>query len=193
MFLCLVSILALLSTNQQAKTAAPPARATMTAPLACLHCTFGEGDSCALCLKLDEKTPVLLTGKAAKPFESERLGGQLVIASGSLALNKDKRFELFSEEVLPATPKALESAPAKGYVRVTGHACCAKCDLGKFEQCTMAVKNAAAPLVLAGKLADQHAGESAEPRPVVVTGRLSVDKAGVIRLEAVKVEDVKKK
>ncbi len=176
-----------------AAKAAPPARITLTAPLACLHCTFGEGENCAVCLKLDEKTPVLLIGKAVKPFEEERLSGQAVVAAGTLTRNKDKRLELAAETVLAATPKNLETAPAKGLARVEGHACCAKCDLSLFEQCTMAVKNAAVPIILAGKLADQHASEGAEPRPVVVTGKLFLDKAGVLRLEAVKVEDLKKK
>jgi hypothetical protein len=36
------------------KPAPPTAKATVTAEVACLHCTFGEGDGCAVCLKLDE-------------------------------------------------------------------------------------------------------------------------------------------
>src|SRR6185437_15318347 len=63
-----------------AKPAAPPARVTVTAETACLHCTFGEGEHCALCLKLDDKMPVLLDGKAAKPFFASRLDGKVVVA-----------------------------------------------------------------------------------------------------------------
>lgn len=173
--------------------AAPPAKLTVTAQVACLHCTFGEGEQCVVCLKVDDKTPLLLTGTAAKPFEEDRLGGAVLIATGTLTRNKDKRLELACATVTKATPEVLKTAPGKGQSRVEGHACCAKCDLKKFDQCTMAVKNAALPIILSGDLADQHAGEGAEPRPVVVTGRLFLDKDGTMRIEAAKVEDVKKK
>ena len=187
----LIAWAVLLVPTQDARKPAPPARVTVSAPLACLHCTFGEGENCAVCLKLDDKTPVLLTGKAAKPFEEHRLEATLVVAAGTLTQDKDKRLTLATESVKAAKDAA--GAPAKGEARIEGHACCGKCDLGKCDVCTMAVKNAAFPIILAGKLADQHAGEGEAPRPVIVTGKLFLDKAGLLRVEATKAEDVKKK
>src|SRR5438552_15034249 len=79
-----------------AKQPKPPAsaRVTITAELACLHCTFGQGENCAVCLKLDDKTPLPLAGKAAKEFEEMRLSKKLLVAEGTLSLDKDKRLLL---------------------------------------------------------------------------------------------------
>ena len=96
--LTLVLLAALPGADQKAP--ARPARVTVTAETACLHCTFGEGEHCALCLKLDDKTPVLLDGKAARPFFASRLDGKVVVAEGTLALSKDKRLMLTCDNIL---------------------------------------------------------------------------------------------
>src|SRR6266581_2267465 len=83
-------------TTDAAKTAAP-ARVTITAELACLHCTFGEGDHCAVCLKVDDQTPVVLEGKAAQQFEEARLSKKVLVAEGTLSVDKDKRLVLTSD------------------------------------------------------------------------------------------------
>src|SRR5437588_3418090 len=90
-----------------------PAKVTITAELACLHCTFGEGDSCAVCLKIDDKTPVLLTGKAAKEFEPLRLEKKVLVAAGTLTVNKDKRLVLTLDKAHLFTDKDRQTAPAK--------------------------------------------------------------------------------
>jgi hypothetical protein len=77
--------------------APPAAKVTVTAPLACLHCTFGEGDSCAVCLKLDDKTPLVLAGKAAKELFEFRLSKKVVTLEGALSLTKEKRMQLTSD------------------------------------------------------------------------------------------------
>jgi hypothetical protein len=153
-----------------------------------MHCTFGEGDHCAVCLKLDDKTPVLLAGKTAKQFEEDRLSGKVVVIEGTLSLNKDKRLVLTSDAGRFFTDADRNKAPAKGEVRVVGLACCGKCDLGLCDECTLAIKNAGNPIVLDGKLAAQHAEEGKEAKQATVTGKLFLDKRGLIRVEAKKVE-----
>jgi hypothetical protein len=171
---------------------APPARTTVTAELACLHCTFGEGDHCAVCLKTDDKTPLLLAGKAAKQFEDDRLSGKVLVAEGTLAVTKDKRLVLTSDSAHLYSAKDKEEAPAKGQARVVGNACCGHCDLKACERCTMAVRNADHAIILDGNLADQHAAEGDEVKTVVVVGKLFLDKRGLLRLEAQSVEPEKK-
>jgi hypothetical protein len=191
--LTLVLLAALPGADQKApaKPAAPPARVTVTAETACLHCTFGEGDGCALCLKLDDKTPVLLEGKAAKPFFASRLDGKVVVAEGALALSKDKRLVLTCENVHAWTDKDKGKAPEKGKVRVAGSACCGSCDLGVCDECTLAVGNGALPVVLDGKLAAGHA-EAKDGQTLTAVGKLFRDKRGLLRLQADAV-DLKKK
>jgi|SRR6516225_729635 hypothetical protein len=75
----------------------PPAKVTVTAQLACLHCDFGEGEECASCLKLDEKTPLVLTGKAAKELFEQRFSKKVVTIEGTLSLTKEKRMQLTSD------------------------------------------------------------------------------------------------
>jgi hypothetical protein len=174
-----------------AKPAAPPARVTVTAETACLHCTFGEGEHCALCLKLDDKMPVLLDGKAAKPFFASRLDGKVVVAEGTLALSKDKRLVLTCDNVHAWGDKDKGRAPEKGKVRVAGAACCGSCDLGVCDECTLAVANGALPVVLDGKLAAGHA-EAKEGRALTAVGTLFRDKRGLLRLRADSA-DLKKK
>src|SRR5262245_59427073 len=93
-----VLLLSLAAGADDAKKPVPPARVTLTAELACTHCTFGEGDTCAVCLKIDDKTPVLLAGKTAKQFSDESLTKKVVVIEGVLSVNKDKRLVLTSDE-----------------------------------------------------------------------------------------------
>jgi hypothetical protein len=174
------------------KPAAPSAHVAVTGELACLHCTFGEGDGCAVCLKLDDKTPVLLAGKAAEDFFKQRFSKKVVTARGTLALNNDKRMVLTSSDAHLFSDKDKEKVPEKGEVQVTGIQCCGHCDLDLCEDCTVAVKNAAFPIILDGKLAKQHAAEGKEPKTVTASGCLFIDKRGLVRLDAKKLEVEKK-
>jgi hypothetical protein len=187
--LTLVLLAALPGADQKApaKPAAPPARVTVTAETACLHCTFGEGDDCALCLKLDDKTPVLLDGKAARPFFEGRLERKVVVAEGTLALSKDKRLVLTCDNVHAWGDKDKGKAPEKGKVRVAGTACCGQCDLGVCDECTLAVGNGALPVVLDGKLAAGHA-EAKDGQTLTAVGKLFRDKRGLLRLQAESVD-----
>src|SRR4051812_21033293 len=108
---------------KQAKQPAP-ARVTITAELACLHCTFGEGDDCAVCLKVDAKTPILLSGKAAKQFEDLRMEKKVLVAEGTLTVNKEKRLVLTSDKAHLHTAKDKGKAPAVGEARLEGVSCC---------------------------------------------------------------------
>lgn len=182
--------LALAGADKDAKTVSA-AKVTATAELACLHCTFGQGDHCAVCLKLDDKTPLILEGNAAKPFMEQRFSAKVVVAAGTLSLNKDKRLVLTTTDVHAFGDKDKGKAPAKGLVRVTNKACCGHCDLGVVDSCTLAVQNAKAPVVLDGKLAHKYEVESKQNKTVTVTGKLSVDSHGLVRLDAQKVDFAK--
>jgi hypothetical protein len=171
--------------GDEAKKPAPPARATITAELACLHCTFGQGDSCAVCLKIDDQTPILLAGKAAQQFEAQRLSQMVLVAEGTLSVNREKRLVLTSDKARPYTDKDKGQAPEKGQVRVVGGACCGHCDLKVCDVCTLAVVNAGFPLVLDGKLAQQHAEGV---KAITATGRPFLDPKGLLRLDAKKVD-----
>jgi hypothetical protein len=163
---------------------AAPARVTVTAESACLHCTFGEGEDCAACLKLDDKTPVVLAGKAAQRFEAVRLERKVLVVEGTLTVSKDKRLTLTGADAHEWTEKDKGKAPDKGQVRVAGAACCGHCDLGLCDECTLAVKNGAFPVVLDGKLAARHAEEGKGAHTVTATGTLSRDRRGLLRLDA---------
>jgi hypothetical protein len=171
-------------TNDPPVKAARTARVTVTAELACLHCTFGEGDGCAVCLKIDAKTPVLLAGKAAKQLEEMRLSKKVVVVTGTLTLNKDKRLVLAGDDARLFADGDKGKAPAKGQARVEGLPACGSCDLKLCDECTLAVVNGPAPIILDGKLAREHA-EGA--RAVTALGRLYLDKRGLVRLDASKV------
>jgi hypothetical protein len=165
--------------------AARTARVTVTAELACLHCTFGEGDGCAVCLKIDDKTPVLLAGKAAQQMEKLRLSKKVAVVTGALTLNKDKRLVLTSGDAHLLGDADKGKAPAKGQARVEGLPACGSCDLKLCDECTLAVVNGPAPIILDGKLAREHT-EGA--RAVTAVGRLFLDRRGLVRLEATKVD-----
>ena len=160
------------------------ARTTVTAELACLHCTFGEGEGCAVCLKVDDKTPVLLTGRAAKQLEKMRLSKKVAVVTGTLKLNKDKRLVLASDEGRLYSEADKGKVPAKGQARVEGLPTCGSCNLMVCDECTLAVVNGSAPIILDGKLARDHA-EGA--RAITALGRLFLDKRGLVRLDASKV------
>ncbi len=190
---CLLLAVTTSADGKETKKPAPPARVVITAELACLHCTFGEGDSCAVCLKLDDKTPVLLAGKAAKEFEEMRLDRKVLVAEGTLSINKDKRLVLTSNSAHLYTDKDKGKVPEKGQARVTGASCCGKCDLELCDQCAVAIKNGTFPIVLDGKLAMQHVKEGKDAKLVTATGKVFIDKRGLLRLEALKLEGVKDK
>lgn len=190
--IAVVLLLAAPAEDKKPEKAPPAARATITAELACMHCTFGEGERCAVCLKLDDKTPVLLAGKTAKQFEDDRLTKKVVVIEGVLSRTKEGSVVLTSDQGRFFTDKDKGKVPEKGEAWVVGDACCGRCDLGLCEECALAVKNAFAPIVLDGKLAAQHAEEGKEAKTVTATGRLFLDKRGVLRLDAKKVELKKK-
>ena len=185
----LALLLVTVTAPQPAFAAAPdkpaaPAQVVITAELACLHCDFGEGESCAVCLKLDDKTPVRLAGKAAKQFEELRLDKKVLVAEGTLSVGKDKRLVLTSDKAHLYTDKDKGKVPEKGQALVVGVGCCGKCDLDLCDECTLAVRNDKQPIVLDGKLATQHAEEGKGGRKVTATGKLFVDKRGLLRLDA---------
>ena len=70
---------------------------------------------------------------------------------------------------------------------VEGKAICGKCDLGKADVCTLAVENGKAPIVLEGKLAEEHADGKGTIR---ATGKLRVQKDGLLRLDAEQVAKI---
>jgi hypothetical protein len=158
------------------------AKVVVTAEVACMHCTFGEGESCATALKLDDKTPLLLEGQAAKDLFKVRLDKKVAVVEGKLQL-KNKQMVLVAEKSRLLDEKEAEKA-AKGTAYVEGPAICGRCDLAVCTECTLAVRNDLANIILQGKLAADHA----EGKGVIgVTGKLQVE-AGLIRLNATKVE-----
>jgi hypothetical protein len=174
--------------KQSTKPAA--ARVTVAAELACLHCTFGEGDGCAVCLKLDAKTPVLLGGKVARQFEDMRLSKKPILVTGALSVGKDKRLLLTADSGRLLTDSDRGKTPPAGQVRIEGTPACGSCDLKLCDECTLAIVNAAAPIILDGKLAREHA-EGA--RAITAVGRPFLDRRGLLRLDATKVDLVKGK
>src|SRR5437763_16427319 len=96
------------------KPVPPAAKTTVTAELACLHCTFGEGDGCAVCLKVDDKTPVLLAGKVARQFEEMRLSKKVVVVEGVLSLDKNKHLVLTGDSGRLYTDKDKGKCPDEG-------------------------------------------------------------------------------
>jgi hypothetical protein len=168
--------------------AAAPAQVTITAELACLHCTFGEGDGCAVCLKLDDKTPVVLAGQAAKQFAEDRLSQKVVVVEGVLTIGENKRLLLTSKNARLHTEQDKTKAPVKGQTLAVGAPCCGHCDLKVTDGCTLAIVNTRFPIVLDGKLATQYAEEAQGAKAVTVEGKLFLDKQGLLRLQATKVE-----
>lgn len=166
----------------QKAEAEPAARVVVTAEVACLCCLFGEEGGCATALKLDEKTPLVLEGKAAEDLFKVRLDKKVAVVEGSLQL-KGKRLVLVADKSRILNDK--EKAAVKDPVYVEGPAICGRCDLAVCNECTLAVKNGDSPIILQGRLAADHA----EGKGVIgVTGKLRLDEQGLLRLHASKVE-----
>ncbi len=191
---CLLALIAVAAEPdaKAPKKTPPPATVTVTAELACLQCTFGEGDGCAVCLKIDDKTPLVLDGKAAKQFMEDRLTRKVVVIDGTLAI-KDKRLVLTSAGGHLYTDKDKGKAPEKGQMRIRGLACCGSCDLKVCDSCTLAIQNGSGSVILDGKLAVQHGAHASEEKTVTVTGKPFIDKRGLLRLDAQTVEFEKAK
>lgn len=181
--MCVISLAGSLSA-EDAK-APPSARIFFTADLGCLHCDYGIGDGCAACLKLDAKTPLALAGKAAKQLENDVLDNKVVALEGVLTRDQDKRLVLTSDKAVFVAPKEPGFA-AKGSVRISGTPVCGSCDLKLCAECTLAVANGAVPIILDGPLATRHRAE--DGKHVTTFGQLSIDKRGLMRLLATKVE-----
>jgi hypothetical protein len=164
-----VFLLALVAQSDAKKTPAP-AKITITAETACGHCTFGFGDSCALCLKLDDVTPILLEGKASEEFFESRLSSTLIIVEGTLSVNQDKRLVLKADKARAYTEKDKDKAPKKGDVRIEGDVIAVN---GKA-----AFRNGEHPISLAGK--------QTEGKNTTLTGTLAIDKDGKLRLDSKK-------
>lgn len=169
---------------------AQPAKVTVTAELACLHCSFGVGDSCCAAMKLDDKTPIRLTGKQADELEKERFGKKTYVISGTLTVGKDKVMTLAVDSARVFGDADKDLAPAKGEVRITGTSACGHCDLKITESCQTALKNGDFPVLLSGKEAEKCESDG---KTYTATGKLSLTKAGVVQLELKKLETVKEK
>jgi hypothetical protein len=154
-----------------AKKSPPAAKVTITAETACTHCTFGFGDSCAVCLKLDEVTPIILEGKAAEEYFESRLTGALLVVEGALSVNADKRLVLKIDKARPYADKDKGKAPAKGETRVEGTV--------YAEKGTVAIRNGDHPIHVDGKRLE-------EGKTAAATGLLSLDKNGKVRFEVKK-------
>ena len=162
----------------------PGAKVVITAEAACLHCHFGIGESCAVALKVDDKTPIVLEGKPAGDLFKARFKKQVFVVEGTLAL-KDKQMVLTAASCRPYDDKEKDKVPTKGLAYLQGPAICGKCDLSLCDSCTLAVKNGKSPILLDGELAQDHAEGKGT---LLVTGKLFVDKRGLLRVEAKKVE-----
>ena len=161
--ICLLALVA----GFEDKKAPAPAKLTITAETACGHCTFGFGDSCALCLKLDDVTPIILEGKPTEEFFDSRLSGTLLIVEGTLSVNKDKRLVLKADKARVFADKDKGKAPNKGEARIDGDVITVKG--------TPAIRNGDYPIALAGK--------HTEGKPTSVSGVLAIDKDGKLRLD----------
>src|SRR5262245_28915809 len=98
------------------------AKVTVTAEVVCQHCTFGIEDrnGCGACLKLDEKTPVLLNGKVADDLLKIRFDKKVYVAEGTLGLDKEKRFVLTVTSAREKTDADKGKVPEAGQVQITG-------------------------------------------------------------------------
>lgn len=183
--ICLTALAACASSADDAKKTLPPAKVFFTADLGCLHCDFGIGESCAGCLKLDDKKFVVLEGKVAKQLENDLLDNKVVAIEGALTRGKDGQLVLASDKAA-FVAAADKGFAAKGTVRCEGTPVCGSCDLKLCEQCTLAIANGACPIILDGPLATKHRAD--EGGFVRTMGKLFIDKRGLVRLQATKVE-----
>lgn len=168
------------------KTPEKAAKVVVTGELACLHCHFGIGDGCAVAMKLDDKTPLVLEGDAAKELFARRMKKETYVVEGTLKL-KDKQMVLIVDKSHAYDAKAKGNDPEPGLAYVSGDACCGKCDLEQCDVCTLAVRNPQ-PIILDGNLAQDHAEGKGT---LLVTGKLKIDARGLLRLDATKVDSKK--
>jgi hypothetical protein len=156
----------------------PQAKVTVTASITCSHCEFNIGDSCGACLKLDEKTPVLLEGKLVEALNKERFSEKVFVAQGTLSVNKDRHLVLNVESAHALGDADKDKAPPAGAVRVEGSPACAHCDLHIGTSCNLAIKNAAHPILV------EKGGDDSDGKVAIVVGRPYVDKDGLLHVEA---------
>jgi hypothetical protein len=175
----LVLLLALSAPSAEPAKPAP-AKVTITAEVACAHCAFGiesEG-GCAPCLKLDDKTPVILKGKISEPLLKARFDKKVFVVEGTLSVNKEKVLVLDLSAARERTDADKGKAPDAGQARLTGTV--TPKDGG------LTLQNGTTPVTVESKVAPT------EEKPVTVTGKLGV-KDGKPRLEASSLEPVEKK
>jgi hypothetical protein len=160
-----------------------PAKVTITAELVCQHCTFGieDRDGCGACLKLDEKTPVLLNGKVADGLLKARFDKKIYVAEGTLALDKEKRLVLTVTSARERTDADKGKAPEAGQAFITGKL--------QAKDGKLSIENGDAPLAVESKTPPP----GSDANPVTATGKLTV-KDGKPSLEAASVQpaDAKK-
>jgi hypothetical protein len=187
--LVLLTALALAApaTAVEPEKAPKSAKAVVTAEVAPAKTPKGQTEAARLVLRINDKTEVLLDLSKVKDTPAVRQPGGVVTVTGVLTLD-GKQAVLTAESVKVFDGK--DKAPAKGVTYLEGDAICGKCDLAKCDVCTLAVKNAAAPVILDGDLAQDHADGKG---PIGVWGRLFVDDRGLLRIEATKVVELTKK
>lgn len=183
-------VVSTVSAQTEKQKAPPSAKVTITADLRCLHCDFGIGDGCAACLSLNKKTPVILAGKCAEKLKKYRCDKKIVVIEGILSRNKDKRLVLTSDNATFQSAKD-KKAVAKGTVRIAGQPICGSCDLQLCDTCTLAIANGKNPIILDGKLATKYHAQ--EYKSAAAAGTLYIDKRGLVRLLATKVDVEKRK
>lgn len=106
-------------------------------------------------------------------------------AEGMLATKGKKRLVLLADSVTPLGEKNKASFPPVGKATVEGKAVCGKKDLKLADAPTLSVLNGALPVVLSGMKARADAAGKGVIR---ATGKLSVDKKYLLRLDAEKLE-----
>ncbi len=158
--LALLLALSAPAADPPAKPAA--AKVTITAEVVCQHCEFGIEDrkGCGACLKLDDKTPVLLNGKAADDLLKIRFDKKVYVAEGTLGLDKERRLVLTLTGAHERTDADKGKAPEAGQAAVTGTVVTKD---GK-----LAIDNGDAPVVVEAKTAPKDGA------PVTAVGKLSV-------------------
>jgi hypothetical protein len=164
---------------------AKPAKVVVTAEVACLHCHFGIGDGCAPALRLDDKTALLVEGKATATLAPVTFKKRGAVVEGTLSI-KDKQLLLAAETAKLLDEK--EARPAKALAVIEGTPICGRCDLSLCEECTLAVKNGKTPIILDGSKALDHAEDL---KWIGVTGHVKIDGRGLLRIDANKVDKKK--
>jgi hypothetical protein len=193
----LVVLLAGVATAEEKKEKAPaPARVAVRATVAqFVVAQFGEDFDIQAAVNVDGLGRLSIdlgrTSQAAKEAREQvdqaRKTGAGIVAEGKLRLEGD-RLVLTADKFRAADAEKDRALPLGGVI-VEGQAICGMCDLMKCSECTLAVTNGAAPVILDGKLAKRHAEGLGV---IVATGKLRLQKDGLIRLDADKVEEKKK-